>query len=169
VVVISTISRIKTWNTSDTLTAADLNAEFDNIVNDYNGTITNANISAAAAIDASKIDFTKPYIKGSYQAMIASSDGATVTFNLAASNIFSVTLGASRVLAVLNAVVGQGFLLRLIQGTGGSHTVTWWSTIKWEDAVAPTLSTTEGAIDSIFMLCTSTGNYEGYVVGQNIS
>ena len=52
----STISRIKTWATSDTLTAADLNAEFNNIVTDYNGSITNANISASAAIAYSKLN-----------------------------------------------------------------------------------------------------------------
>lgn len=54
----STISRQTTWNTGDTLTAAALEAEFNNIVNDYNGGITNANISASAAIAASKLDST---------------------------------------------------------------------------------------------------------------
>lgn len=54
----ATISRQTTWSTSDTLTASDLNAEFDNIVNDYNGNITNANIAAAAAIAASKLQST---------------------------------------------------------------------------------------------------------------
>lgn len=54
----STISRIKTWSTSDTLTAADLNAEFNNIVNDYNGSISNANIASDAAIAYSKLSLT---------------------------------------------------------------------------------------------------------------
>src|SRR4030042_4978714 len=54
----ATVSRIKTWGTSDTLTAADLNAEFNNIINDYNGNITNANISASAAIAYSKLSLT---------------------------------------------------------------------------------------------------------------
>ena len=42
----STISRQTTWADNQVLNAAALNAEFDNIVNDYNGSITNANISA---------------------------------------------------------------------------------------------------------------------------
>src|SRR4030043_658086 len=54
----ATVSRIKTWGTSDTLTAADLNAEFNNIINDYNGNITNANSSASAAIAYSKLSLT---------------------------------------------------------------------------------------------------------------
>jgi len=49
------ISRVKTWSASDVLTASDLNAEFDNIVNH---SIVNADISSSAAIVASKLDLT---------------------------------------------------------------------------------------------------------------
>lgn len=49
------LSRVKTWNASDVLTASDLNAEFDNIVNHA---IVNADVSATAAITASKLDLT---------------------------------------------------------------------------------------------------------------
>ena len=49
----ATISRQTTWNSGDTLTASDLNGEFNNIVNDYNGGITNANIGSSAAIAVS--------------------------------------------------------------------------------------------------------------------
>lgn len=51
----STLSILKTWVTGDVLTATDLNAEFSNILNDYNGSIVNANISASAAIGLSKL------------------------------------------------------------------------------------------------------------------
>ena len=54
----SSLSRLVEWDTGDTLTASDLNDEFDNIINDYNGSITNANISATAAIAWSKISKT---------------------------------------------------------------------------------------------------------------
>lgn len=47
------LSRVKTWNASDVLTASDLNAEFDNIINHA---IVNADISATAAIAGSKLD-----------------------------------------------------------------------------------------------------------------
>lgn len=70
----ATISRVKTWATGDVLTASDLNAEFNNILNDYNGGITNANISASAAIATSKINTTFP--SGT---IVGTSDSQTLT------------------------------------------------------------------------------------------
>lgn len=54
------ISRVTTWSDGQTLTASALNGEFNNILNDYNGGITNANISPTAAISPSKINTTFP-------------------------------------------------------------------------------------------------------------
>lgn len=56
----STISRLTTWSDGQVLTAAALNGEINNIINDYNGGITNANISGSAAIATSKINATFP-------------------------------------------------------------------------------------------------------------
>jgi len=42
----------------DTIDAADYNTPINTIVNDYNGNITNANISASAAIDGTKLAVT---------------------------------------------------------------------------------------------------------------
>jgi hypothetical protein len=44
------------WADTNFLPASELNVDFDTIYNDYNGSITNANLSAAAAIDPTKID-----------------------------------------------------------------------------------------------------------------
>ena len=52
----ATISRVKTWVDNEVLTASDLNGEFNNIDNDYNGGITNANISASANIARMKLE-----------------------------------------------------------------------------------------------------------------
>lgn len=168
----STISRVKTWNIGDTLTASDLNAEFNNILNDYNGSVSNVNVSGSAAIDDSKISFTKPYFQGSYQAMTTDVDAEPVTFNLSLSNIHTLTLGGNRTLKVSNATVGQMFLLRLIQDGTGNRTVTWdpsnFGTIKWPSATAPTLSTTAGSVDVFAFLCTSSGNWDGYFVGFDL-
>lgn len=97
-------------------------------------------------------------------------DGATVTFDLSSTvkgNVRQVTLGGNRTLALSNVTVGQVFIIRIIQGTGG-QTVTWFSTIKWTGGSAPTLSTDSGKIDTFGFICTSTGNYEGYILGMNI-
>ena len=54
------LARVKTWGT-EVLTAADLNAEFDNILDH---SILNADIGASAAIVGSKLDLSVPGIIG---------------------------------------------------------------------------------------------------------
>jgi hypothetical protein len=107
-------------------------------------------------------------ITGTYDDITADSDGATITFNMATSNVHSVTLGGNRTLAVSNVSAGQRFMLRLLQDGTGSRTVTWFTTIKWAGGSAPTLTTTASKADLVGFLCTSAGNYDGFVVGQNI-
>lgn len=179
-------------------------------MSDYNGGITNANISGSAAIAYSKLaltgeilnadinasaaiavskiatgltgdlvgtsdsqtlsgkTLTKPTINGSISAYTTDSDGATVTFDMAESNVHTVTLGGNRTLALSNTSAGQPFIIRLVQDGTGSRTVTWFSTIKWTGGLAPTLTTTAAKTDVFGFLCTSAGNYDGYVIGQNL-
>jgi hypothetical protein len=110
----------------------------------------------------------KPTINGSVQAYTSNSDGATVTFNMAASNIHTVTLGGNRTLAVSNVSAGQCFIINLKQDGTGSRTVTWFSGISWAGGSAPTLTTTASKTDTLGFICTSVGAYLGYVVGQNL-
>lgn len=98
-------------------------------------------------------------------------DGATVTFDmsdLTKGNIRQVVLEGNRTLAVSNVAVGQVFILRLTQDGVGSRAVTWFGTIKWPDGVTPVLTTTINKTDAFGFICTSAGNYEGYIVGQNL-
>lgn len=188
----ATISRVTTWSDGQTLTASALNGEFNNIVNDYNGGITNANISASAAIATSKINvtfpsgtivgttdtqtltnktlttptLTKPTVNGSVQAYTADSDGSTVTFDMTSSNVHAVTLAGNRTLAVSNVSSGQSFIVILRQDGTGSRTVTWWSSIVWVGAAAPTLTTTASRWD-IFAFIYDGTRYYGSIVGQN--
>jgi hypothetical protein len=95
------------------------------------------------------------------------SDGATVTFDLSTS-LHQVTLGGNRTLALSNETVGQTFVIRLIQDGTGSRTVTWFTTIKWAGGSAPTLTTTAAKTDVFGFICTSAGNYDGFVIGTNL-
>ena len=95
-------------------------------------------------------------------------DGTTVTFDLDVANTHSVTLGGNRTLALSNSDAGQKFIIRLTQDGTGSRTVTWFSTIKWAGGVAPTLTTTANKTDVFGFICTSAGNYDGFVVGYNL-
>ncbi len=142
-------------------------------------TVTNAATGNAPTVAATggdtNIDLTlsgkgtgKVRRDASYGTITADSDGATITFNMATSNLHSVTLGGNRTLAVSNVAVGQTFILRLLQDGTGSRTVTWFSTIKWAGGSAPTLTTTASKADMIGFVCTGSGTYDGFVIGQNL-
>lgn len=154
------------------------------------GGIVNADISSSAAISTSKINttfpagtivgtsdsqtltnktLTNPTINGSTQAYTSDGDAATITFDLSASNLHTVTLGGNRTLALSNAAAGKVFIIRLVQDGTGSRTVTWFSTIKWPGGSAPTLTTTASAVDTFGFICTGTNTYDGYIIGQNLS
>jgi hypothetical protein len=99
--------------------------------------------------------------------LTSDSDAATITFDLSTS-LHTVTLGDNRILALSNETVGQTFVIRLVQDATGSRTVTWFTTIKWAGGVAPTLTTTGNKTDVFGFICTSAGNYDGFVIGQNL-
>ena len=105
---------------------------------------------------------------GTYQTLQSDTDGATVTFDMSVSNLHTVTLGGNRTLALSNVAAGQSFVLRLAQDATGSRTVTWFTTIKWAGGAAPTLTTTASKTDVFGFICTSAGNYDGFVIGQNL-
>ena len=193
-----TISLQKTASTGDTILATDRNAEFNNIIDEFNGSIDNANIGSSAAIAYSKLNLssailsadladisgtvvgttdsqtlsgktlTKPTINASVQAFTTDSDGATVTFNMSASNVHTVTLAGDRTLAVSNVSTGQAFVIILTQDGPGSRTVTWFGSILWPDGTVPTLTTTGGDKDAFGFIYDGT-NYIAAIIGQAIS
>lgn len=187
------VSKTRTYATGGQLTASNYNDDRDEIIAGVND-ITNAQINASAGISPSKIAGTaatltgsetltsktltspninggtiaKPTVNGSIQALTTAADGGTVTFDLTASNVHTVTLAGNRTLAVSSVSVGQPFVLRLVQDGTGTRTVTWFSTIKWAGGSAPTLTSTASKTDVFGFICTSSGNYDGYIVGQNL-
>ncbi len=119
------------------------------------------------AIVVGDLPTTSLHIDSHYGTITADTDGATITFDLSASDKHSVTLGGTRTLAVSNATVGQTFMLILSQDGGGSKTVTWFSGIKWAGGSAPTLTTTASKADMFTFVCYGTNLYYGMVSGQN--
>lgn len=193
----SIISRVTTWADNQVLTASALNGEFNNIINDYNGGITNANISSSAAIATSKINATfpsgaivgttdsqtltnktlttptlnNPTVNGSTGAIATytPAGAGTATLDLSAAQTNFVTMPAGNVtIALSNATAAKWFVVRILQDSSGSRTVTWFTTIKWAGGSPPTLTTTANKADSFLFLVTSTGNYDGFIVGQNL-
>lgn len=97
------------------------------------------------------------------------SAAGTATLTLNTSNIHTITMPAGNItIALSNEAVGQCFMINILQDGTGSRTVTWFTTIKWAGGSAPTLTTTASKIDTLGFIVTSAGNYQGYVVGQNI-
>jgi len=107
-------------------------------------------------------------LQATYEDWVSDSDSATITFNMATSNRHKVTIEANRTLAVSGVQTGQAFIVRLTQGSGGSKTVTWWSTISWPDGTAPTLTTTAAKTDVFGFIVTGSATYDGFIIGQNL-
>lgn len=110
----------------------------------------------------------KVKIDASYGDIVSDTDQATITFDLSAGDFHKVTLTDNRTLALSNPTVGQKFFIRLLQDAGGTNTVTWFSTITWAGSSAPTLTTTGDKADLFAFVCTGSGTYDGFIVGQDI-
>lgn len=173
----ASVTRTTIFADNNILDASQLNSEFNNLLNALN--IVNSDISASAAIAASKISGTAATLAGPNTFTgpniltinnYSPSGGGTATLNLANGNMHNVQFPAGNItLALSNPTTGQPFIVRLIQDGVGSRTVAWFSGITWTNGnTVPTLSTGSGAIDTFAFICTGSGAYDGYVVGQNI-
>lgn len=78
-------------------------------------------------------------------------DGATITWNANSGCQATVTLGGTgRTLTVSNPIAGSFYIIKIVQGTGGSKTIgTWPTNTKWPGGTAPTLTTTAGSVDIV--------------------
>jgi len=128
-----------------------------------NGTLNNTFINNASLVSITTVN--RAYIPVE-QKFIST---ATSTFDFAYSNIHSLTLSAATTtLSFANPVSGQAVIARIGQDGTGSRRVVFPSTIYWAGGTTPTLTSTASKIDSFGLLCTASGYYDGYIVGQNI-
>jgi hypothetical protein len=96
------------------------------------------------------------------------SGAGITTLDLASGRIQRVTMpAATQTLDTANSAIGQAFIVEIINTTG-QGALTWFSTIKWADGIAPTLTGVNGKKDTFGFIVTGAGTYDGYVIGQNI-
>lgn len=87
-------------------------------------------------------------------------DAATINWDVDEGHSAQVTLGGNRTFAApTNLEPGNTYILEVIQDGTGSRTITWNAVFKWPGGVAPTLTTTAGAIDIISFWTNGTNLY----------
>ena len=162
------VTRTKIWTDQEILTAPDLNAEFNNLLNTPN--IVNADIAVGANISGSKLatQLTGNYTVSSPQTYTPAG-GATATLDLSLSNDHRITMPAGNItIALSNVTAGEKFIIEITQDGVGSRTVTWFTTIAWAGGSAPTLTTTASKTDVFGFIATGSTTFQGFIVGQSI-
>lgn len=117
--------------------------------------------------NTAKLNVTQAFTKAQSGAVVALTDGATITPDFSAANNFSVTLGGSRTLAnPTNLVAGQSGVIKITQDATGSRTLAFGSYWDFAAGVAPVLTTTTNAVDILAYYVDSTTNITARMIGD---
>lgn len=99
-------------------------------------------------IPAAWLNAAQSFTKAQRGAIVALTDGATITPDFSAGNNFSVTLGGNRTLAnPTNVVAGQSGVIAVTQDATGSRTLAYGANFDYTGGSAPVLSTAANAVD----------------------
>jgi hypothetical protein len=100
-------------------------------------------------------------------AVVALTDGATITPDFALANNFSVTLGGNRTLAnPTNLTVGQSGVIKITQDGTGSRTLAYGSNWDFAAGTVPTLTTTANAVDILAYYVDGASNITTRFIGD---
>lgn len=80
------------------------------------------------------------YSAGNADVPVTLADGATITMDMALGNVFKVTLGGDRTLAITNPLDGSWAEMYATQDATGGRDLTFPGNVIWEGGVAPTTS-----------------------------
>ena len=99
-----------------------------------------------------------------------SNSNQTLTLDCHNGNNFSVTTAANITSFVVSNLPASGtaFFFTLKVTYGGSHSITWGSSVKWNAATAPTLSTSGTDIFAFYTIDSGTTIY-GFTAGQGLA
>lgn len=172
----------KTINaTNNTLTNVSLTTAVTGLLPIANGgtnasTAANARTSLGLVIgtdvqafdaDTAKTDVTQSFTAAQRGAVVALTDGATITPDFATGNNFSVTLGGNRTLAnPTNLTAGQSGVIVVTQDGTGGRTLTYGSHYKFAGGTSTALSTAASSVDYLTYYVESTTRvFISYVKG----
>ncbi|MDP1682724.1 MAG: hypothetical protein Q8L39_13255 [Burkholderiales bacterium] len=112
------------------------------------GTLTQ--VRDALYVLFARLGVANTWSKAQRGAVIALTDGATITPDFALSNNYEVTLAGNRILAnPTNIVAGQSGVIKIAQDATGTRTLAFGSYWKFEGGIVTALTTTTSAIDDL--------------------
>jgi hypothetical protein len=130
------------------------------------GLSINSDVQAYDA-DTAKTDVAQNFTAAQRGAVVALTDGATITADFALANNFSVTLGGNRTLAnPTNLTVGQSGVIKVTQDGTGSRTLAYGSNWDFAAGTVPTLTTTANAVDILAYYVDGASNITTRFIGE---
>jgi len=124
---------------------------------------------ATAGTDYAGVGTAQSFTKGQRGAVVALTDGATITPNFNDSNNYSLTIGGNRTLAnPTNITAGQSGVIVITQDGTGGRTLAFGSYWDFSGGTAPTLTTAANAVDVLVYYVNSTTSITATLI-SNIS
>lgn len=130
------------------------------------GLAIGADVQAYDAATA-KTSQAQSFTKAQRGAVVALTDGSTITPDFSAGNNFSVTLAGNRTLAnPTNLAAGQHGSITITQDATGGRTLAFGSQWKFTGGTAPSLTTTASAVDVLAYYAESATRITAKLVGD---
>jgi len=108
---------------------------------------------------------TLPTITNYIETPFSANSGAAITLALTNGTVQIITLTSNTTITMPTATSGKSFIIFLKQDATGGRTVTW-STVKYPNGVAPTITSTASRQD-IYSFFADGTNWYGVTVSQN--
>lgn len=108
---------------------------------------------------------TNPTVTNYVETPFTANSSTAITLALTNGTVQIITLTGSATITMPTAVSGKSFIMFLKQDATGSRTVTW-STVKWANGIAPTITATASRQD-IYSFFSDGTNWYGVTVAQN--
>ena len=125
------------------------------------GSGTSAFTAATAGTDYVSPSVATTFTKQQVGGNVALTDASSISWDVSAAQVATVTLGGNRTMSAPSNLVNGGFYaLGVIQDSTGSRTLTWNSVFKWTGGASPTLSTAASSYDFFVFRSDGTNLYE---------